>query len=223
MAKPLGLIQKNRIFKGIPNDEFEQMLETLNVQLKHYHSHQTILSRGRAVSRAGLVLKGSVNIYQDSFWQNRTLVDTSACGEMIMSSFACVRGSVSDVTVVAERETIILWFDLYDILNLDDGGRYHTILVRNIIAEMASKNLQLDHRIIHLKPKTTKEKILSYLSEQACMNDSNVFDIPLDRQSLANYLSVERSAMSAELSKLERLGYFECSKNHFTLLQLKTS
>ncbi len=220
MTKPLALIQKNRLFKGIPNDEFEQMLETLNVQLKHYHSHQTILSRGRSISRAGLVLKGSVRIYHDSFWQQRTLIDISECGDMIMSSFACVRGAVSDVTVVAERETIVLWFDLYDILNLEDGGRYHTILARNIISEMASRNLELNHQIIHLKPKTTREKLLSYLSEQACLNDAEEFDIPLDRQNLADYLSVERSAMSAELSKLQKLGYFSCTKNHFILHQV---
>lgn len=221
MKNEIDIIRSARIFKGIPADEFELMLATLDCQLKHYHSRQTILSPGRHISRAGFLLEGCVDINHESYWNDHTLLRTVNRGELFMESFACVRGAVSDFSVVAKKESIVLWFNLYDIMNLEDGGQYHSILIRNVISELASHELSLNHRMIHLGQHSTKEKILSYLSEQAFQNHSSEFDIPLDRQQLADYLSVERTAMSAELSKLHKAGYLDCNKNHFVLHQRK--
>jgi CRP-like cAMP-binding protein len=70
----------------------------------------------------------------------------------------------------------------------------------------------------HITKRTTREKLLSYLSEQSRLHGSREFSVPFDRQGLADYLSVERSALSAEMSRLKSEGVINYRKSHFELL-----
>jgi CRP-like cAMP-binding protein len=219
MEKHMRLIRQARIFKGISDADFDSMLATLDSQLKHYRKDQQILTAGRHVPRAGLLLEGQASVTHDSFWQDSCLLEQVQAGDLFGESFACVRKSVANITITASTPCVVLWFNLYDILSLEDGGAYHAILIHNLMNDIAGKNLLMNRKIMHMQRKTTREKLLWFLSDQSEYFGSAEFDIPYDRQQLADYLGVERSAMSAELSKLRREGYLESHKQHFLLKQ----
>lgn len=220
MEKHMRLIRQARIFKGIPETEFDMMLSTLDSQLKHYRRDQKILTAGRHVPRAGLLLEGSVKVTHDSFWGDSCVLEQIEPGTLFGESFACVRNSVSNITVTAETPCVVLWFNLYDILSLEDGGSYHAVLIHNLMNDIGEKNLLMNRKILHMQRKTTRQKLLWFLSDQSEYFGSAEFDIPYDRQQLADYLGVERSAMSAELSKLRNEGLLESHKQHFILKKI---
>ncbi|MCR5230348.1 MAG: Crp/Fnr family transcriptional regulator [Solobacterium sp.] len=214
----LDLIRKAHIFRGVPAAEFTTMLESLDSQLKSYRSGQIVIPAGRRVRRAGLLLEGSVTVYRTDFWSEKHFLETIRPGSIFLESFACAEKRVTNIFVRADIPSVILWFNIQDILRLDDSCDYHSILVRNLMNEISAKNIDLNAKIVHMSQHTTKEKLLSYLSEESIRQNSSEFDIPFDRQQLADYLSVERSAMAAVLSSLVKDGYLKTKKNHFILL-----
>ena len=217
MDKHLDFMRNTSIFKGISNEEFELLLDTLDSQLKFYTKGQIVLKAGGKVSRAGLLLEGNVEIFREGFWGAHYVIGEVNPGELFAVAFASTEKLVSNVTCAASKNCVILWFDLQEIFNLDDNGKYHTILIKNLMSTLSMQSLNISSKMSHITQKTTREKLLSYLSEEAYKNNSNEFDIPYDRQALANYLSVERSAMSNELSKLQKAGYLTSKRNHFIL------
>ena len=218
MGNYIKTIHRSKLFKRVPEEELEDLLEHLDSQLKFYTKDQVVLTAGRRVRRVGLILEGSVLLYESDFWSRRHQIDRLKTGELLMENFA-VSGSVTVHSVAAETKAVILWFNIREILTLDESHTYNTVLIQSFMKELAKKNLQLYSRLSDMDQQTTKEKLLSYLSKEALHHNSNEFDIPFDRQQLADYLSVERSAMSAELSVLAKQGYLVTKKNHFILLK----
>ena len=100
----------------------------------------------------------------------------------------------------------------------DNGCRFHHTLIRNLLGIVAQNNMYLNQKIKYTSRKTTREKLMAYLTDQAKMKGSNDFTIPFNRQELADYLGVDRSALSNELSKMQREGLLQVEKNRFRLL-----
>ena len=217
MKTHLETIRKAPIFKGIKESEMLTMLETLDSQIKHYRSGQVILKAGRRVTRAGVLVEGNVSIYKEGFWKEKYTIGMIRPGDLFAVSFAAASASVSNVTCAADEESVVLWLNLQDIFNLDDNASYHTVLIRNLMTALAVQNLNLSAKMAHITCRSTREKLLSYLSEESWIQNSDDITITLNRQQLADYLGVERSAMSAELSKLAKEGYFDYKRNHFIL------
>ncbi|MBR2676618.1 MAG: Crp/Fnr family transcriptional regulator [Solobacterium sp.] len=218
MSDYIKTIQKSKLFRRVPEEELEDLLEHLDSQLKFYSKDQVVLTAGRRIKRVGLILEGTLNLYESDFWERTHQIDQLKHGELLMENFA-VSGSVTIHSVTAATSAAVLWFNIREILTLDENHTYNTVLIQSFMREMARKNLQLYTRLSDMDRTTTKEKLLSFLSKEALHHHSNEFDIPYSRQQLADYLSVERSAMSAELSELARQGYLITRKNHFILLK----
>lgn len=214
-------IYNSRLFKGIPEDEFEQMLTTLDSQLKYYAKNQIIMEEGQPINRAGLLITGNLLTYRKNFWDEKTYGDPIEPDEIFCESLACSYNISANMTIEASIPSVVLWFNINEILNLNDDCAYHTTLIKNLMNEFARKNLRLTEKINHMEQSTTKEKLLSYLSLCSARNNCNEFDIDMNRQELADYLCVERSAMSNELSKLRKSGYLDTKRNHFILYKLK--
>ena len=216
----LGDLRDSELFNGVRRDEARRILQSLDAQLKNYRKGQTILSAGSRVRRIALIMEGSVSLFQTDFWGRRILIDSRRSGQIFAEAFACDRHALSSFTVQADEATVILWFDIMDILRVDAADESRTALIRNIMNTLAVKNLALNEKLLHVSRRSTKEKLLSYLSDEARKAGSSEFDIPFSRQELADYIGVDRSAMSAELSKLAREGYFETNRSHFVLKKL---
>ena len=218
MTQYLSVIQSAPIFSGIKGDDLETMLRCLEARIEHYPKETYLLRTGEEVDSFKLMLSGGALIVQEDYWGNRNIVSHIDPGQLFAESFACSPGSALSVSVVAERPCAILHLNVRRILTACPnacGG--HSQLIQNLIADLAGKNLRFSEKITHMGQRTTREKILSYLSAEARRQGASAFDIPFSRQQLADYLSVERSGLSAELSKMRREGIFTFHKNHFSL------
>ena len=196
------------LFRGIPAQELPALLAQAAARRVPFQKGELLLRRGETVRCLGLVLSGTVHIIREDFWGRRSIVGLAGDGEVFAESYA-LAGEPLEVSVLADGDGEALFLD---------AGRLTERLSANLLALLAEKNLTLTGKMRHMAKPTTREKLLSYLSAQAARAGGPEFDIPLDRQQLADYLAVDRSAMSAVLGKLREEGVLEFRKNHFRLL-----
>ena len=211
-----AMLLHTALFQGISRQELPALLTQLNARRRQYDKGAVILHRGDQTARLGLVLSGTVHMVKEDFWGARTIVGLARPGEVFAESYACLPGAVLEVSVLAAADTEILFLDAAPAL---DGGAGGAQFSRNLLAMLAGRNLTLTRKIGHMARRSIRDKLLSYLSAQAMQAGGPEFDIPLDRQQLADYLAVDRSALSAALGKLRDEGVLTFRKNHFRLLQ----
>ena len=169
----------------------------------------------------GVVLAGSVFIENDDIWGNHSILDRAGRGEIFAETYAAIPGQKLMVNVVAAEEARILFLDVGRILKVcSNSCVFHHTLIENLLKLSAEKNLRLSKRIFHISSKSIRGRLLSYLSYQAMENGKKEFDIPFNRQQLADYLGVDRSAMSNELGKMQKDGLIEVKRNHFRILDV---
>ena len=211
-------ISKTVLFQGTRPEDAEAMLKCLEAREKQFQKDETIYYVGDRVSELGLVLSGSVLIENDDLWGNRSILDRIGPGQIFAETYACVPGEKLLVTVTAAEKTEVLFLNVGKILRVcTNACRFHARLIRNLLTLSARKNLNLSRRIFHTSAKSIRGRLLSYLSWQAVKQGSREFDIPFNRQQLADYLGVDRSAMSAELGKMKREGLIQVDRSHFRM------
>ena len=200
------------LFRDIAPADLASLLDCLDARERAYEKGAWLLRRGEWTDRLGLVLSGTVHILREDFWGSRSIVGLAGPGEIFAESYA-LAGEPLEVAVLAASDARVLCLRVETALT--GCGQ----LTRNLTALLAEKNLTLTRKMRHMARRTTREKLLSYLSAQALRSGGPEFDIPMDRQQLADYLAVDRSAMSAALGKLRDEGVLEFRKNHFRLLE----
>lgn len=223
MKKYLEILLRSPLFRGIAPEELEQLIPCLGGGARRYSAGAAILLAGTPAGQMGLVLSGRVRVVREEFSGSRALLAELEPGELFAETFACAPALPGGlpVTVLAAEDCAVLLMDLRKVVQTcPNGCPFHTRLVSNLLGVLAWKNLALNRRMVHLSRRSTRGKLLSYLSEQAAMAGGNEFTIPFGRQELADYLCVERSAMSAVLSRLRDEGVLETHRNHFRLLRL---
>lgn len=211
-------LSKTVLFHGCTQQEIESLLECMSARTVEFSKGSYIHRVGDRVSSIGLVLSGSVYIENDDVWGNKSILDTVQPGQVFAESYACTPGAVLMINVVAAENCRVLFMDVGRMLNVcGNSCRFHSRLIRNLLETASRKNLNLSWRIFHTGAKTIRGRLLSYLSYQASGQGKREFDIPFNRQQLADYLSVDRSALSAELGKMRSEGLLDFHKNHFVL------
>lgn len=211
-------LSKTILFRGTKTEEICPMLDCLGAEQKQYKRNETIFHSGDIVHSIGLVLSGRVQVENDDFWGNRSVLDSVGPGMIFAESYACVPGEPLMVNVIAAETADILFLNVGRLLKTCPSScEHHNKLIQNLLTLSAQKNLNLSRRIFHTSPKSIRDRLLSYLSFQATQQGSYEFSIPFNRQQLADYLSVDRSALSNELSKMQKDGLLKVEKNHFVL------
>ncbi len=211
-------MKNSPFFEGIEETEEEKVLKGLDAHEMTYDKGNYILHCGEQVKEMGLLVSGGLLIVQEDFWGNRNLVAKIGPGDVFAETFACMQRRNINVNVIAEETADVLWLNVWNILNADgETEGWKLVLLRNLLENMAEKNLRFNEKLTHMGKRNTREKLLSYLSAEAQKHGTSEFDIPFPRQQLADYLSVERSAMSTELGKLRDEGMLSFRKNHFCL------
>lgn len=212
-------LSETALFQRITPREIQEMLGCLGAHGRRYPKGAYILHGGDVTRSLGVVLSGSANIERDDLWGNKTILGHVSPGQIFAEAYACIPGEPMMVDVVADEATEVLFLDVGRVLQVCPSAcRYHTRLIRNLLSVTAQKNLELSRRIQYTAPRTIRDRLLSYLSDEAARQDSRSVVIPFNRQQLADYLNVDRSALSAELGKMRREGLMAVRKNYFELL-----
>ena len=213
-------LSRTALFQGSEPDKVKEMMKCFYAREKHYRKGEIVLYMGDLVKDLGLVLSGSVTIERDDLLGNRSIFGHAGAGQIFAETYACVPEEPLMVNVVADEDTSILFLDIGRVLTTcRTTCTHHSMLIQNLLLASARKNLGLSERIMHTSPKSIRGRLLSYFSAQAARQGSVNFSIPFNRQQLADYLAVDRSAMSAALGKLRQEGILTFRKNHFRLLR----
>lgn len=215
-----ALLQKSPLFDGITTEEIERLLHCLGGRIKRYAKGDFIFHAGTVLRQIGLVVSGKVQVVKEDYWGNRLIFSSMEQGQLFGESYACLPREPLEVSIVSAADCEVLFLDLEHALSVCSCAcGFHTRLIRNLMTILAKHNLNLTRKVQHMGQKTTREKLLAYLWSISQKEQSQEFDIPYNRQELADYLAVDRSAMSAELSRMKTEGLLEFHKNHFRLTE----
>lgn len=220
LAKHLPVVKKCPLFAGIQDTNIVQILPCLSATVRQAEKNAFILSADDSVSFVGLILSGSVHIVNEDFWGRKDILSQLGPGELFAESFSCAESDKMPVSVLAVEPTEYMVLSCRKITTTCSSAcLFHTQLIANMLQIIANKNIQLMRKIEQLSKRTTREKLLAFLSDEARKANCSSFDIPFSRQELADYLSVDRSAMSSELGRMRDEGLIEYDRNHFELKQ----
>ncbi len=214
----LPVIRSAQLFSGISEGELTAMLSCLRAEKKSFPKEAFVLRVGDTVDSIGLLLSGSVLIVQEDIWGNRNILSKAGPGQTFAAAYACAPGSELNVSVIAETPAAVMLLNVKRILNVCPSAcSHHSRVIRNLLGELAEKNLRFNEKLTHMGQRTTRSKIMSYLSAEAQRRGTYEFDIPFSRQQLADYLGVERSGLSLELGKMKKDGLLDYHKSHFIM------
>lgn len=218
MEHHLPLIGRSPLFANIDAADLAPMLQCLGARKRTFPKGSYLFRVGDRTTAMGIMLEGSVRLEKEDYWGNRTILASFGPGQSFAEVYACEPGLPLDLNVVAAEDALVLLMDVRRVTSLCPAScAFHARLVRNLLGIVARRAHALTRKIEHTSQRTTRAKLLSYLSDQAKAAEASRFAIPFDRQELADYLSVDRSAMCAELSRMRKEGIIDFHKNVFEL------
>jgi len=219
MNEYFPVLSKCSLFDGIDSKDLSAVLACLGAKISDYHKNQIIFQEGDPAKYVGIVLSGAAQIIQEDYYGNRSILTRVEPSELFGESFACAGISALPVSVTASESCQVMLIDCRRItVSCSSACSFHNKMIFNLLRVVATKNLLFHQKLQITSHRTTREKLMAYLLAQAKQADSRSFTIPYDRQALADYLGVDRSAMAAEISKLRRDGVIACEKSRFELL-----
>lgn len=212
------LLSNTQLFRGISEQEIQSLMHCLQVSTSIYRRGETILGEGTVTENIGIVLSGMALISCGDIWGNTSILGNVAPGEVFAEVYACIPGQPLLISVSAAENTEVMFMNVGHVLKTcSNACPFHSKLIQNLLSVCARRSLQLSQRISHTNTKSIRGRLMSYFSECAKQSGSNAFTVPYNRQQLADYLSVDRSAMCNELSKMRRDGLIEYERNRILL------
>ncbi len=218
MREYLPILRECALFQNIEDENLLPMMGCLGATVHTYKKHEHIFSEGDAATKLGIVLSGEVQVVGNDYEGNRSLVANMEKAELFAENFACAEVDALPVDVVASEDSRVILMDVHRVTrSCGNACAFHSQIIFNLMKIVAQKNLVYHRKIEITSKRSTREKLMTYLSYEARKHGKASFSIPYDRQELADYLEVERSGLSAEISKMRKEGILEAEKNRFTL------
>lgn len=212
-------LAKMPVFAQIAPDELEKMLPCLGAQVRSASKGEIVLLTGEPVDSVGLLLEGSAQIVREDETGNRNMLGRVEPGELFAEMFACLGMAHSPVTVTAETDVRVLFLNFHRIIySCTSACAFHSRLVENMLRLFARKTLALNEKLDCVGRRTLHEKVRAFLEQQQRHSGGNPFTIAFSRAEMADYLCVDRSALSAMLGRMKRAGEIDYHKNRFRLL-----
>lgn len=215
------ILEKSPLFEGIAIKDFDTLYGCLGGSTRSFAKGETIFMAGDPARRLGLVLEGEVQVVRDDPMGVRTILTSCTPSQLFAESFSFSSTVTLPISVIATKPSRIMFFNSINIIqSCPVACGFHATLTRNMVKILAEKNIVLTQKNEILSSRTTRQKLMTYFSILSSHNDSNEIILPFNRQSLADYLSVDRSAMSTELGRLRDEGYINVEGNKIQLLKV---
>ena len=219
MEKHIPILKRTQLFSGVGEEEIGAMLNCLQARLCTYKKGEYVLRQGEHLDKILVLVGGKLHIQRDDYWGNRSIINMVGVGEMFGEAYVAPESGVLMNDVLAVEDSAVIFFDVKRIITVCSAAcRFHSMVVQNLFFAISEKNRKLVQKLTFMTKRTTREKLIAYLSEEAKRQNSSEFSIPFNRQQLADFLSVDRSAMSNELCKMRDEGLIEFEKSCFKLL-----
>ena len=218
MKEFLPVLKNTKLFSGVGEEEIGSMLSCLGARLRTYKKGEYVLRQGEHLEEIVLLASGRVLIQKEDYWGNRSILGEIGVGEIFGEAYVAPESGALLNDVVALEDSAVFFFDAKRVITTCSSAcRFHSMVVRNLFYAVSEKNRSLVQKLDHISRRTTREKLISYLSEEAKRQNRADISIPFNRQQLADYLSVDRSAMSNELCRMRDEGLLKFERNRFWL------
>lgn len=218
MKEYLQLLKKSPLFYGIREEELYTLIKCCGGEEAEFEPGEPLFRMGESLYRVVILLSGRVLVEQEDFWGKKRVLKTLKEGETFGAVYACSRTALLPVSLVAEEKSRALFLNYQRMITFCTlACSFHTRLIHNLLRLISEESVSQESRLEHISAGTTREKLLSYLSTAAIEQGGREFDLTVSRQELAEYLAVDRSAMSGELGKMKKEGILDFKKNHFEL------
>lgn len=219
MKKYFELLARCPLFEDIRTDEIGAMLGCLDAKVKHFSKGETIFAEEDEATHIGIMLSGEAQIVRTDYHGNRSIISSLEPPELFGEAFACAEVKSLPISVAAARDCDIMLINCRCITRTcQNACDFHGKMIFNLLKIVARKNIQINQRAEIISKRTTRAKLMSYLTFMKKQHGSNYFTIPFDRQELADYLEVDRSGLSAEIGKLRDEGVLESHRSTFKQL-----
>lgn len=218
MKNYIYTLQNCELFKGIESNGLLSLINCLNGKIKEYAKGEYIFNEGNKTQVSGILIKGALQIVEYDYNGNRNIISTIEPLKSFGEAYSFCHQDFP-INVEALEDSVVLLINSLNITNpCINSCPMHFTLINNLVRILSAKNVEKNQKILCISKRTTKEKILNYLHSESIKHNSKEFYIPYDRQQLADYLCVERSAMAYEIGKLSKVGIIETRKNYFKLI-----
>lgn len=210
-------LEDTYLFNGIKEKEIIHLMSCMNFKIRKYKRGEFILQVGSHTKSLGIVIKGKANIIGEDYWGRKIIFSELKEKDMFAEVYAILEKEL-EVSVLALSDIEVIWFNIKELGSIcAKVCPYHNKLMQNLLISISKRNFKMTNKIRHVAKKTIREKLLSYLLAYSLEVRSNEFEIPFNRQDLADYLFVDRSALSSEITKLKKEGVIEVFKNKFKI------
>lgn len=214
-------LQRCPLFDGIEREHLSGMLDCLGARRMTYRKGNVIYPEGSCVRDVGILLAGQIQLIRTDYYGNRSIVMSIRPGQLFAESFACAKISKLPVSVVSAEDCEVLWLDCRRVMtSCQNACAFHSRIIYNLLQIVSEKNLALHRKALITSKRTTREKLMTYLMLEAKQAGKADITIPYDRQGLADYLEVDRSGLSGEMSKMKKEGLLDYYKSEFRLLKM---
>ena len=201
------------LFQGISPQELDTLLPKLKIQTREFQKGDVIYRAGDKTSKMGILVNGKIQMESTDLWGTHYVLEVLKPKSIFAHYYMFLSEESIMVDMVAREQSIVVFLDADSILKVSSTN---PLLLKNLFKICAQSNLNLCRKIYHTSYKTIRGRLRAYLSYESLRQQNTTINIPFDRQSLADYLNVDRSALSNELSKMQKEGLLEVQKNHFT-------
>lgn len=211
----LEIIKNLKIFEGLNDNELIEINKYLLPQ-KNYKSKEIIFNIEDPVNYFGILLEGQVDLSIEDAFGNKTILSKLTAPALFAESVLIKEVEEIPLRVVAMTDVKIIFFDYksYKSKNLSSKDKVQ----ENLIKILANKNLFMRDKLNLLSLSTSREKILYFLSTESRKKHSKYFTIDFNISELAQFLNLNRSSLSRELSKLKKEGLIDYDKKTFRIL-----
>lgn len=213
------MLRNTPIFEGFTKEQIDSAIEKLNGRRKHYSKEELIYMEGDFINEMGIVMEGSVRIEKIDYQGNRNIISNVEKGAIFGEAYALMTGHPLMIDVAAGKDCEILFLNLRNLMSEDVMAcDWYPVCIMNLLKNANMKNMELTGRSLHTSSKHVRDRVMSYLTAISNHVQSREFDIPFNRQQMADYLGLDRSALSKGLCRMRDEGMIEFRKNHFRII-----
>ena len=205
------------LFENINDKNIEKLKRILKANTINYKKNVNVLSNVNRDDFIAIIDTGSVQLVFNDYDGNKTILEEIGSGEIFGSLTVPVYSE--EITCITREDTQITYIEYNEITN-DEIIKtdFYIIFIKNLIKLLSQQVSTKNNRIELLTKRTTRDKLLEYFRIQSQEKGNKTFTIPMTFTELANYLSVDRSAMSREISYLKEEGFIKTNGKRITLL-----
>jgi len=210
---------RSPLFDGINPADRQAMLGCIGYHIGTFRKGDIVAFEEENIKHIGILISGCVDMIKEDLWGNKTMLVRMRKNELFGETFACGSDNLSVVTFLVSEDARILFMPFDRVMHsCTMACQFHHRLIENMVHIIADKNRDLMRKVEVVSKRTIREKLLCYLSIQAQAQNSRYIEIPLGRVELAEYLCVDRSALTRELAKMKEDGLIDYDRNCFRIL-----